>query len=381
MTKRQRTKLVLHIGDPKTGTSSIQRAIERNSIQCEDATIGGFVRENGSANAISTARAFSPKRKGKSRKVGDELNAWLNKSENDYSILSSEFFSGADVPRLKRVFSNRMSDYAQDAKIIAYARPHAGRFLAAFVQRTKNGLSTGDFESSKAKLFTSGFIDYTPRFASWRDAFGDRFVLRPFVRSELVEGDIVADFFTEVLGDRQFTINQTFDENISPTERALAGLRVFNRTLQERGIPAQGRDRLSKEIHRNLPKDPAPDRTKPKLDRATVSEIADKCMDDAKLLDSTFFKRPLFQTDLEKAIDNAPTTPIDVSPDTHFSQDEQEELQDLSRQVADAVTSEVMPQKVMDTVKKLRPGASKFTLPSIDSGLRKKLDRIVEILA
>jgi hypothetical protein len=56
-------QLILHIGDPKTETSSIQRAMQLNLVKIsskeEQQKISGFVNFANSANAINFARSFS----------------------------------------------------------------------------------------------------------------------------------------------------------------------------------------------------------------------------------------------------------------------------------------------------------------------------------
>jgi hypothetical protein len=116
----------------------------------------------------------------------------------------------------------------------AYGRPHHEKRLSSFSERVKLGQVSGRFESFADEFLAGPLLDSLPRLQRWRDGFGDRFVVRPFVRSALHDQDVLADFFHTVLGHNDFTIAQDEASNSSLTLSQLALLRLVHRTISER---------------------------------------------------------------------------------------------------------------------------------------------------
>ena len=360
--RQKKTKhVVIHIGDPKTGTSSIQRAMQLGLIKSSGTTIVPFLTGQHSANAIAQARSFYPLKNGtklpaRLREARKELQSWLRQTSGDYLIVSSEFFSDANpallapavIPAKSKLPANPIrrwiqtrliarfrSETTQRLMVIAYARPHADRILSAFIEQTKSGYTTLDFDLWLARYLVSDRALYTPRFRAWRRAFGKSFKLYPFIRSRLREGDVVQDFFSNVLDHDRFTVSDSLYENQTITLRALVGLQMINREMRALEIPSATRIQLSRFVSRDIEADPQA--VKPRLGQDDLKRIVDACLEDAKQLDRAFFREPLFQNDLEQAYAKAAPGQLDLSPATHFSQEEQDRLREMVRDLASAM--------------------------------------------
>lgn len=321
MPVNEKRQLVLHIGDPKTGTSSIQRALQLGLVDGMCGKVSAFTTDNGSANAVSLARSFN--RKGRTR-VKTEMQPvmkWLSSTTTPYAVISSEFFSNADPSMVRRAFARRYPALTSNIKVIAYARPHVGRTLAAYSERVKCGYTLSDFDQWLPVFMKSAFIRYHLRFKKWRDEFGPGFVVRPFVPEELKGADAVTDFFASALDTQDFSVGSMMRENQTVTAKALAGLRHFNREAASADIPPGYRIPLARTIAKGIRTDPAAEKLE--VDKASVALILQQFAEDARLLDAEFFGRPLFLPKLEAAERNAGERPIRLKIDDYFTPREQ----------------------------------------------------------
>ena len=92
------TELVLHIGDPKTGSSSIQQALFQRKVQCEAVSLDYPAK----LNAIQLANCM--RRQGQRSYLDarfKEAAAWLNASQADVAVLSAEQFSSVKAPEVR----------------------------------------------------------------------------------------------------------------------------------------------------------------------------------------------------------------------------------------------------------------------------------------
>lgn len=344
----KKRNLILHIGDPKTGSSSIQRALQLGLVQGQDANVSVFTTNIHSANAINVARGFFNPHSRKMRASMREITSWLRHTDADYPIISSEFFSSADpallhdafskvqtsvrkpgliAQILSRLFPQNPRYLAQDVKVIAYVRPHPGRALSAFSERVRFGYTLHDFSDWLPAALKTDLLIYSPRFQAWRDSFGDQFTLRPFLREELAGGDVVVDFFKNVFGKRKFAIAESVNTNESLGLKSLAGLLACNREMVRLGMPLKTRIPLARVISGQL----SQSGDKPQLDRRSVAQIDHACRDDAKALDREFFGRPLFQNALDQAARKATDDPVDLTFGKYFTPAQQAQLRQQAK--------------------------------------------------
>lgn len=323
-------QLTFHIGDPKTGTSSIQYALHKELVDCGTQRIA-FWRQ---PNAIPLARALEAEGFAHQAERYGEVRNWLVSLDVEHAVISTEFFSGCDPNVLHQALSTHVPDHAASARIIAYVRPHHDRFLAQFIQRTKAGNYYGGIRALLKDSGVGKTLQYTRRFGGWRATFGDNFTLRPFLRQELHGQDAVTDFLRELLGDSSFSLTEKVEENVAVPLHALAGLRLMQRRFRKAGIGEFGRAILGGAMSTQfLPAGPLVGE-KPVLDRTTVEILSNRYRSDAAELDKMFFGRPLMQKSLERAADRAVDTPIDLTPDRHFETARKKQIVALSDDIA-----------------------------------------------
>jgi hypothetical protein len=319
MSSNRARSLVLHIGDPKTGTSSIQRALQLGLVEGKSAKVSGFINHINSANAISFARSFTPA--GEGHKEVGQVDRWIKKESSDVLIISSEFFSLSEPELVKRSLDEKYPDLSGKIKVIAYVRPHVCRALSAFTERTKAGYTLSDFDKWLGHFLKSGALYYTPRFQKWRAAFGENFVLRPYIRAHIREQDVVTDFFSEALGAGNFSLGRRMSENQKISIKALSGLSGFNRGMSEAGIISKQRIPMSLMISRFIKASPGA--SAPKMGADHITRIIRACRQDAHDLDQEFFGEPLFMQELRKARKDSLEGALDLSIERHYTPAEQ----------------------------------------------------------
>ncbi len=325
-------RLVFHLGDPKTGTTTIQRVLHDRLVSCPTQEILPWTRLN--AVAVANSLKSNPSVQ---RKEFRSIDKWLSRSDADVAVISSEFFASTRPLALKNALEKHVpADHYSDLSVISYVRPHASRFLAAFVQRTKTGRFFGDIDDFLATLQKNEPLtfNYSKRFGGWKSRFGDRFVLKPFIRSELRGGDIVEDFFDEVLRGAPFTIEEKIEANVSVTTKSLAGLQRMHEKLRDLGTDAKDRSIIGGAMGNVFLDSPHHTGEKPKLDRQTAQALISTFRNDAKKLDALFFSEPLMRDHLDRCVDNTGEEKLDLTAEVHFSPSELKSLDELSTEIA-----------------------------------------------
>ncbi|MCA0922795.1 hypothetical protein [Pseudooceanicola nanhaiensis] len=289
------TELVLHIGDMKTGTTSIQSALLAQDWQgatrrvCYPTAPGQpyhhalveFIRQN---NTEQVTRSF------------DEIRERIETSDAEIAVISSELLEEFPAEQVMEVFARHLPDLVPTMRVLAYVRPHAERVMSSWTQQMKLGFFSEGVEDFLPGFLSRGKLAYSQRFGAWRDIVGPRLTLRPMIRSALAGGDVVQDFMAQVLpGDSlTFPPRQEINETLS-----IADLALLRRLHQhpKRVLDDRTRDahmRMGEYLAYTLSALPRSGSPRPALSRAAYERIRETCTEDARLLDETFFDgRPM----------------------------------------------------------------------------------------
>lgn len=195
-------EIYLHIGIPKTGTTSIQYCLSSRRDQLR--SIGILYPESfcsgGAHFELSNLFGFGPNPT-LSRSQLDELSDEIEESSCNKVVFSSEnFVLNGDLENLYRFFK------AYQCRIVVYLRRHDTWWPSAYqesVKQVKNPPWGMSFESFVA--FQKGqsyrYWEYGGLLDRWAKYFGsENIIVRPYERTQIGD-DVVADFFS-ALGDK-----------------------------------------------------------------------------------------------------------------------------------------------------------------------------------
>lgn len=339
-----------HIGDPKTGTSSIQRALETDAIKLDGHLIAAYKPNGMSANAFALAKSILDYQKKPNEDGGavanrfSELRAWADQSSADCLVVSAEHLFAVEPELLKRLTQQFMDGYAQDCHVVSYIRPHASRYLSAYLQRVKTGKFRGPYDTFFEHFRERHSIVYAPRIEKWSAAFGDQFIVRPFVRDELFGGDVVQDFAHHIANGAKISVSTDIEVNKALSQRALSGLTVFHSAFdshygRKNGVSVA----LARCIfHHHIHREGTPLKS-PELDSQTAKILHETFLPDALKVDEGCFGKPVMVTELDKALEKAQANPsaqpIDLSLGANFAPEERMKLQAKIEQIAHLSTT------------------------------------------
>lgn len=232
-------QLLFHIGQAKTGTSSLQttlfeshRKLLRHSVlHVQPATKNGNSRELTpillDPNAFSDLRLA---RWGQTRAGALEAarREWANivaqtaKHTPETLVISSESFFRKLDPACAETLVEKLKSVAEDTRIIAYVRSPQSHFLSLAQQRLK--------EKTRPNAKPAPANRFRRVLGPFSQLFPGKLSLNVFDRSNLVSGDIVADFASKYLPNVPWGDLSTpkKERNVSLSAEAMAVLQDIN---------------------------------------------------------------------------------------------------------------------------------------------------------
>lgn len=183
--------LTLHIGHPKTGTTSLQATFRDNAAVLARHGLYYFA---GDRNNHPIARQLhKASRNARDARVMRRFERELAKTDCRQALVSSEA-----LIRLRRKEAHdavaHFRRFASNVRVLAYVRHPVSYASSSAHQAIRTGKPIADIENSPAVLPLKRIL------SRWRSAVGrDNFMVRPFDRRVLVGGDVVDDVL-DVLG-------------------------------------------------------------------------------------------------------------------------------------------------------------------------------------
>lgn len=335
----QHKTLIFHIGDHKTGSTSIQHAFAKGQVRLQGHSVFYPAKVANNAlrvHCLNYGNAKTPEAKSEAAHPLERLAKRVRNSKADFVLLSAEALERVPAALLREITDRFFSDAADEIRIIAYVRPHAGRITSTFTERTKIGVppvlktTLEDFTRSRQK---DGEITYLPRFQAWREQYGEAFTLRPMIRNQLYRGSVVDDFVHHAFGGIPFAKDEDAAANESLHLEDLMRLKVLQSHLNG---SHNLRLMIGWEIYRLINQMPPPlQRTKLQLHRSLAKEIQQTCLADARDMDRAFFQgQPLLETELNTAVEKAIAAPQSTDPSDYFSTSELRSLELMSSMIS-----------------------------------------------
>lgn len=346
------TRLILHIGDFKTGTTGLQSWLEAGAPGLKDPdqmTALHGLPHAGLAQGL-TPRA-TPEATRISNTRAEELARTLETTESAALVVSAEHFEFADPARVLEMLRTHLPDAQDRIQVIGWVRPHLPGLMARYGESIKIGSFNGLPRDYAALPATGRRMRYAERFGAWRAAFGDRFSLRFYDRAALAGGDLRQEFALQVLGEDPGPLPAPARPNRTPGVRSLALARALHRhigALPRGGIRERARWSVGRHLGRILEElgDTLPGADPPlQIPAPLARRLAPDYRADAEALDRAFFagsdqqdNHPM-RAALERDLEAAPEAPPLPRPDVIFTPETRAVIALWGRMLADGLAT------------------------------------------
>lgn len=317
-------ELVFHLGDHKTGSTSVQDTLRVGNFS--SAKSCRYLAVNTMHNSQMAKSVYPGTGPRDWEKEFSRLAKQVRSSDADVGIVSSEKFEGASPERLQQALEAYLPEYRGKIRFIAYVRSHADRVVSSWAERVKLGLFDRDLETYAARVLKNKRFTYAARFAQWQEVFGGQFTLRPMIRSELHQNCVVRDFLTFAFEGAEFSLLQGPAANETLSIEDLLILREWHRQLTEAAartaMPVQRiknmRSALGRQMGIEMSALPRRSASKPRLHLELVRRLQAAFHEDAAAVDRMFFFGAPLSRALEALQDKAQETAQPFDGEAYF---------------------------------------------------------------
>lgn len=321
----KRKTLIFHIGDHKTGSTSIQNALSNGLITLAGQKIlypGRLNHNYLSKHLIHFSKHGKDQRGRPGMPSLTEIAEQIEASDARYIVLSGESFEGCNQNAFHKMVMTRFAPLVDDLRIIAYVRPHPSRILSTFAEQVKIGWFQGNLQGYYKKTLDTNRFHYAPRLQKWRRLFGDSFIVRPMVRDLLVNRSVIDDFAATAFVGEDWSTQPVSANNTSLDLHDLMLVKYMQSHFQS--LEKGARLGIGWELAANVAQvDPRPTSEKLQLHKSLATDIRTSYLDDARLIDAEFFgAEGRFEQALDQAVEQALPKAQSCNPAQHFSNQE-----------------------------------------------------------
>lgn len=310
------SEIVFHLGDSKTGSTSIQQTLVAQAWTGTAKTVFYNTRSNHIPLAHTLNR---PKDKHLLDKRWTALRADLERAEADIAVISAEVFEFSDPDLFAKTVRQYLGKWEGRIRFITYLRPHAERMVSTYAERSKQGLFSGSLDEMHDRLLGTGLLSYAPRIAAWKAQWGDAYTVRPMIRSELRGGDVVEDFLSFVFRGDPVKPQAISGANESLTAADLAALRLIHSRFPDAMRLRDAQKSLGWNLAQLISALPRPETAeKPRLHRGLAEILIETYRADAAEVDRLYFEGTPMTSSLEAAPGKALETAQPVDAASYF---------------------------------------------------------------
>lgn len=201
-------RLIIHIGNHKTGSTSIQESLVLNNELLE---FNGFkvCRTNYQGKTVPWAglNGWVDCSSGNTPVLRDGLAQALSASPNKNVIISAETFSFLNKKSDLGKLHNELQTSFDKIEVVVYIRRQDRQILSHSLQASKPasnfdkyflGFGKHPFPRSINRNLRN-YLDYNKKIGLWSEVFGDKNIkVRVFDKKYLHHGDVVSDFYYSI---------------------------------------------------------------------------------------------------------------------------------------------------------------------------------------
>ena len=224
-------EIIIHIGDHKAGSTSIQMAFHKGHIESEDlfypdAHPGSKVIHNQNWYARSTGQAHE-------NEFMEHLKQQILNSGKPKIVISSAWYAYLTPNQLSAHINKHYRSITKNIKVVRYLRPAIDYCRSVYVEMLKIGEENTDFRaffknaSYKLPLYYDSIVEHNKQ--------DYEIITRPFVRDALYKGDVVDDFLHICSGD-DYTITKREISNPASCIEHLSIIKYFHERLEDRSF-------------------------------------------------------------------------------------------------------------------------------------------------
>ena len=239
----QMKRLIVHIGLPKTGTSSLRDFFRLNTHYLNEKKIFLPLLDNIQLKSAFLCEASLSKRFFRHNSVWEDkvsasqnnyeklVDLARNLNDDDILILPSEFIAGSntDIPKLKKY----ADDFFDDVRVIVYLREQGSWSVSSASTRALNGKGI-----SLLKPGERANMDYKNLLSKWSASFNkEQLIIRRYGKNYLKNQDTIADFIDSLdLPLECKKIKRKSDARVSESATAIKYLFCLNYLLRQGDI-------------------------------------------------------------------------------------------------------------------------------------------------
>ena len=248
-----RETIYLHIGSPKTGTTTLQYYLAKNAGRLYDA---GFLvpeepRKINPNNIYLANYAMNENRTSRMRSIckTETRKQIISFRKRFYKALRAEIggFNGKNVilsnehcyqslkyPEEIARLKDLLSGLSENVKIVLYLREQSELLCSRYSTSVKN--NEAKVISRLTDFANADFYDFNKKLKLWEDVFGiENIILRIFDKSSLYEHDIISDF-CKTIGIPRFSMEEV-RLNTSLNVKQCEFMRIINSNLYNLADP------------------------------------------------------------------------------------------------------------------------------------------------
>jgi hypothetical protein len=202
-------RLVLHIGSPKAGSTSLQRFLAENRKRLGAAGISCPELPGEAAGTPARLKEAFQSDDESARAVLDAVGSAIAAAPGDVVVLSSEGIASIDDSHRPAARIARLAAETWNVQldVVAFIRPQHLFLNSSYAQHVRTLVTSDRFQPFVRRMINDRRFDNARVYGSWATVFGRRFHAIPFTARELA-GSLETRFFGDIgLGDRLAAID------------------------------------------------------------------------------------------------------------------------------------------------------------------------------